>query len=720
MMRCPVTMLATALLVAGSLGLPGLAGLPGIPGVPGVPGVPGTLFSLQAQQEPPPPLAPRAIEFSAFERFTLPNGIEVVILEYGTQPLASIRLDQRGGGSLASADRAGLGDLAATLLTRGTTTRSAVEISEAIEGVGGSLSSGSGPDFMNVSATVLTDHLDVAFELLADVARNASFPEAEVELARRQTLSGLQAQLGQPQAVAGRLFRRLVYGHDHPYGVSPTPESVSAITRDDLVQFRDRALQPEGALLLVAGAVARDRVLALAERHLGDWVGEPAAPPHLDAPAAPEQTRIHLVHRPGSVQSVILAGQPAVAGDDPDFAGIEVANRILGGGADSRLFRILREEKGWTYGAFSGVTRPVGTGVFQASTEVRTPVTDSAVAEILHQMDLIGVEPISTEEMDAARSYLAGSFPLQLETASQVAGRLATTLLLGRQVEEVSRFPERIRAVTPADVQATGIRMMRPEQSVVVVVGDATQILEGLEAMAPVTLLDLQGEELDRSEVLSPPAEFVPWDAARLEEGVRRYELRFDGNPVGSATYRLERQGDAWVATTTVSPTMGGGQETVLVFDATDFTPRSLRQNQSAAGLELEVELEVVGGRIVGQANLPAQLGGARDVDHPLNGLLFPGMDEFAMAASELAEGVRFRIPYLDVVQGQAITLDVRVIGREVVEVPAGSFDAWRVEVGTAQGTLTLFLRAEGPHVLVKQLFPGQPVTLELTGISPL
>ena len=717
MMRRPGTMLATTLLVAGSLGLPGLAALPGIPGVPWVF---ATLFSLQAQQEPPPPLAPRPIEFPAFERFTLPNGIEVVILEYGTQPLASIRLYQRGGGSLAPADRAGLGELATTLLTRGTTTRSAVEISEAIEGVGGSLSSGSGPDFLNVSATVLTHHLDVAFELLADVARNASFPEAEVELARRQTLSGLQAQLGQPQAVAGRLFRRLVYGNDHPYGVSPTPESVSAITRDDLVQFRDRALQPEGALLLVAGAVERDRVLALAERHFGDWVGEPAAAPHLDAPAAPEQTRIHLVHRPGSVQSVILVGQPAVEGDDPDFAGIEVANRILGGGADSRLFRILREEKGWTYGAFSGVTRPVGTGVFQVSTEVRTPVTDSAVVEILHQMDRVGVEPISSEEMDAARNYLAGSFPLQLETASQVAGRLAPTLLLGRQVEEVSRFPERIRAVTPADVQATGIRMMRPEQSVVVVVGDATQILEGLEAIAPVTLLDLQGEELDRSEVLSPLAGIVPWDAARLEEGVRRYELRFDGNPVGSATYRLERQGDAWVATTTVSPTMGGGQETVLVFDATDFTPRSLRQNQSAAGLELEVELEVVGGRIVGQANLPAQLGGARDVDHPLNGLLFPGMDEFAMAASELAEGVRFRIPYLDVVQGQAITLDVRVIGRELVEVPAGSFDTWRVEVGTAQGTLTLFLRAEGPHVLVKQLFPGQPVTLELTGISPL
>ena len=706
--------LISGFLVAGSLGVPGL------PQPVSLPGFPGTLPSLQAQQTPPPPRPPRPIEFPALERFTLPNGIHVVVMEYGTQPVASVRLYHRGGGSLAPADRAGLDDLAATVLTRGTTTRSAVEIFEAIEGVGGSLTASSGPDFVNVSATVLTRHLEVAFELLADVARNASFPEDEVEQARRHALSGLQAQLGQPEAVATRLFRRLVYRHDHPYGVSPTPETVTAITREDLVRFRDRALQPEGALLLVAGAVERDRVLSLAERHLGDWVGAPAPAPGLDAPAAPEETRIYLVHGPGSVQSLILAGQLAVAGNDLEVAGIEVANRILGGGPDARLFRILHEEKDWTDEAFSGVTRPVGTGVFQASAEVRTSATDSAVVEILHQMRRIGTEPIPTEEMDAARNYLAGSLPLQLETASQVAERLASALLLGRDVEEVSRFQERIRGVTPADVRAAGVRMMRPERSVVVVVGDATEILDGLEAIAPVTLLDLRGEELDRSGVMAPVAAAVPWDATRLEEGVRRYELRFNGNLVGSVTYRMEREGDAWLATTTVSQAMGGGQETVLVFDATDFTPRSLRQNPLAAGLGVEVDLAVVEGRIVGQANLPAPLGGARDVNHPLNGLLFPGMDEFAMAASELAEGVRFRIPYLDVVQGQAIMLDVRVIGREQVEVPAGSFDTWKVEVGTAQGTLTLFLRAEGPHVLVKQLFPGQPVTLELTGISPL
>jgi len=675
---------------------------------------------LQAQQDPPPPLEARAISFPDFERFTLGNGIEVVVLTYGTQPVASIRLYQRGGSSLAPPEQAGVAGLASTILTRGTTSRSALEISEAIEGVGGSLAAGAGQDVMNVSATVLAEHLEVAFELLADVARNADFPEGEVEIARRQTLSGLHAQLGQPQAIASRHFNRILYGDDHPYGISPTPESVAAITRDDLVAFRDRALQPEGALLMVAGAVDRAEVERLAERYLGDWTGRPEAPPATAAPLEVPDTRIYLIHRPGSVQSVVLAGQPGVPGDAPDFAAIEVANRVLGGGADSRLFRILREERGWTYGAYSTVTRPAGTGLFLASAEVRTPVTDSTVIELLHQMERMGSEPVPSDELDAARNYLAGSFPLQLETAGQIAGRLATALLLDRDVEEISDFPARIRAVSPESVQDVGSRVMRPERAVVVVVGDGAQVLEALEAIAPVTLVDIHGEPMERSEILEPADAEAAWDASRLEEGVRRYELLVQGTPAGSASYRLEREDDAWVSTATMTQPGGGAQETVLRFGATDFAPRSLRQSQSGGGLRIEVEVDVVDGRMTGSASLPPQLGGDREIDLPADGLLLPGMDELAMAAATLEDGSRLRLRYLDVLQGEATVVEARVVGREQIEVAAGTFDCWRVEVTGEQDTLTLFLRAEGPHILVKQEFPGQPLTLELSGVSPL
>lgn len=673
-----------------------------------------------AQAGPPPPLEARPIEFPAFERFTLGNGIDVLVLDYGTQPVASVRLFFRGGSASVPPDRAGAVGLVSTVLTRGTTTRSAVELSEAIEGVGGSLSAGADRDFFNISTTVLTEHLPVAMELLADVARNATFPDDEVELARRQTLSSLQAQLGQPQAIGSRIFNARVYG-DHPYGVSATPATVEAVTREDLVSFRDRYLQPEGALLLVAGSVDRDEVERLARLHLGDWEGTPEVAPEPPAPDPVLETRIFLVHRPGSVQSVILAGNLGVDGAFEDFPPLEVANRIFGGGADSRLFRILREERGWTYGAFSGLTRPMGQGVFQALAEVRTPVTDSATVEILHQLRRLGSEPVPADELDAARNYLAGSFPLQIETAGQVAGRLAGTLLMGRPFEDVTEFPARIRAVNGDEVRAAAARHMRADAAVVVVVGDATEVIEGLEAVAPVTLLDVNGDPLEREAVMPTPGEGVGWDASRLEEGVRRYALLVQGNEVGTATYRLERDGDAWVGSTSVRSDVAGAQETEVRFGALDFAPISLRQTQSAGPMTIEVDLEVVDGQIRGNLSLPPQLGGDRELDLEAEDLLLPGMDEYALAAATLAEGARIRIPYLDAVQGQRTTIEAQVVGREEIEVPAGTFDTWRVEIGGPQGTLTLFLRVEAPHILVEQRYPpGQPVSLVLTGMSPL
>jgi zinc protease len=676
--------------------------------------------ALAAQAGPPPPLEARPLEFPAFERFSLENGIDVLVLDYGTQPVVSARLFFRGGSASEPAGRAGAVGLVSTVLTRGTETRTAVELSEAIEGVGGSLTAGADRDFFNVSTTVLTEHLPVAMELLADVVRNASFPADEVELARRQTLSSLQAQLGQPQAIASRIFNALVYG-SHPYGVSATPASVEGVTREDLVDFHDRVVQPAGALLVVAGAVDRDVVERLAREHLGDWRGTPEPPPALPDPQPVGETRIHLVHRPGSVQSVILVGNLGVDGTFDDFPPLDVANRILGGGADSRLFRILREERGWTYGAYSGLTRPVSRGVFQAFAEVRTPVTDSATVELLDQVRRLGSEPVPSDELEAARNYLAGSFPLQIETAGQVAGRLASTLLMGRPVEDVTEFPARIRAASADQVRNAAAAHMRADEAVIVVVGDATEVLAGLEAIAPVTLLDVNGEVLEREAVMPAAGEAPAWDAARLEPGIRRYALRVQGSEVGTATYRLERDGDAWVGSTTVRSDVAGAQETEVRFSATDFAPIALRQTQSAGPMTIEVDLEVAEGRITGSLSLPAQLGGDRELDIEVGDILLPGMDEYALAASPLAEGVRLRIPYLDAVQGQRTVIEAHVVGREEIEVPAGTFDSWRVEIAGPQGTLTLFLRVEAPHILIEQRYPpGQPVSLVLTGSSPL
>ena len=673
----------------------------------------------EAQVDPPPPLAERPIQFPDFEEFTLENGLRVVVLSYGTQPVMSARLYTRGGEALIDPDQAGLAGMTSTVLTRGTETRTAEEISETIEGVGGSLGASGGQDFFSVSVSSLTEHMDTAFDLLEDVVLRANFPEDEVELARRQTLSNLQAQLGQPQAIASRRFSAIVYG-DHPYGTSSSPETVERLTRDDLVDFRNRVLQPNGALLLVVGAVDPADIEARVRSHFGGW--EAGTPPEFEFPEAPErdEARIYLVNRPGSAQSVIRIGHLGLEPGHPDYFPILVMNRVLGGGADARLFRILREEKGWTYGAGSSFSRPADRGVFSASSEVRTEVTDSATVEILYQMERLRDERVPDEELDAARNYLAGSFPLRLETADQIGGQLATTLLLGLPVSDVTDYPERIRAVTADDVQRVAREHVDPHRAAIVVVGDGRLILEKLETIAPVETFDTQGSPVSRDDVMGE-AEATSWDASRLEPGIREYEYYLQGEPMGTAEYRLERVGDEWVATVNVSAA-GSTQETELRFGADSFDPRSLQQTQSQGPVTIAVDLSVVDGRLVGQVELPEQMGGLREYDQPLSpGMLFPGMDEYALAISDLEEGVSVRISHLNATTGEPVELQADVVGSEtLVLADDESHEVWRVEVSGGQVPMTLYLMKNAPHYPVRQEFTGQPVRIDLVGRSPL
>jgi hypothetical protein len=225
----------------------------------------------------------------------------------------------------------------------------------------------------------------------------------------------------------------------------------------------------------------------------------------------------------------------------------------------------------------------------------------------------------------------------------------------------------------------------------------------------------------DPATALSVTGEAGSADPGTLEEGVRRYDLLLDGTPVGTASYRLERRGPDWVATASVSQIGGPGRQvTTLRFDATDFTPRSLRQAQGDGPLRIGVALEVRDGRILGQIDRPPRFGGPEEVDLPREDLLFPGMDEYALAMAPLEEGIRIRFALLDVLRGTPVRMEARVRGLEVVDTPAGRFDVWRVEMGDPDDPSVLFLRAEAPHLLVRQEYPGQPLVLELTGVSPL
>jgi zinc protease len=454
---------------------------------------------------PPEALPERALEFPPFEESTLPNGLRLIVVRHRVQPVAEINLYVKPGASAVAPSQVGLAGLTADLLTKGTATRSANEISETIERVGGSLSGTAGLDWLTLSASVLAEHLPLALELVAQSAQQPTFPQSEFELSMRRTLSSLQAALGQSGQVAQRAFDREVYGEAHPYGVSATPATVQALTRDDVVRYHQTHYNPANALLVVAGDVDPAAVRTLVERQFGGWSAGTISTVTFPQPRPSEPTRIALVHRPGSAQTNILIGHLGIRPDDPDYFPMLVLSGLLGGNSDARLFRILREERGWTYGAYSSFNRPLGGGSFSASAEVRPEVTDSAVAEILVQLRRLRDERVPNEELEAAKGFLAGSFPLRIETAAQVGSQLAGVRLFGVPIDYVTQYRQRIQAVTPDDVQRAARTHLQPDQAVVVVVGDAVQLRQRLASIAPLTFFDVEGRPLDPDQIASSP-----------------------------------------------------------------------------------------------------------------------------------------------------------------------------------------------------------------------
>ncbi|HEU5218136.1 MAG TPA: pitrilysin family protein, partial [Gemmatimonadales bacterium] len=464
---------------------------------------------LAAQEYPKTPPAPGPLTpapFPPFQEAVLPNGLRILVVESHKQPIVSLSLSFAAGSIFDPPGKEGLSEMVAGLLTKGAGTRTAEQISEAIEGAGGSLSAGAGSDFLTISSTVLKTSLPLAMELVGDAAVRPTFPETEVELLRTQTLSGLQVALSQPEAIASRIFQRTLYGQN-PYGRSANPASVKATMRADLVAFQRSRLRPGGALLVVAGATSLAEIRALAMKTFRGWAGVPPAAPIFKAPPVRTRTELTLVHRPGSVQSNILVGNLTFRPNDPRTYSAAVANQVLGGGASSRLFLILREAKSWTYGAYSRFARHKGVGSFEANTEVRTEVTDSALRETLAQLRRMADEPVPMRELEDAKGSLTGSFPLSIESADQVAGAVANARLYGLAPDYVQTYRVKIGAVTAAQVQATAGSTIRPGTVAIVVVGDGSKIYERLKDIAPISIVDPEGKPLT-------PADLTPRVAA--------------------------------------------------------------------------------------------------------------------------------------------------------------------------------------------------------------
>ncbi len=441
----------------------------------------------------PEPGPIRPFDFPDVERTALPNGLDLRVARMSRLPVVSVNLFMRAGESELDEDRAGLSVLAGDALEGGTRRRSGSDLAEALERIGTRLHVSTGWEGTSVSLTCLADRLGEALGLLAETVLEPDFPEGEVGRAREQQLAGIRQRLMDPSGLASDQAARRYFAPGTPYArpISGTPASIEPLGREHLRGYADARYRPGDGGMVVVGDVAMDEVTGLVERHFGEWTGTPGQLRDFDVGPATGERRVWIVDRPGSVQSEIRVGHVGAARSDPDFFPLTVLNMLFGGTFSSRLNLNLRERNGFTYGVRSRFAFRRKPGPFQISTAVAADVTSDAVREIVSELERLLEEGPRDEEVAAARDFTAGVFPLRLETAAQVAGRITELVVYGLPDDYHHTYRDRVRAVGVSEAAAAGRRHMRPGEAQIVVVGDAEAIAPGLEGLGlgPVEVL---------------------------------------------------------------------------------------------------------------------------------------------------------------------------------------------------------------------------------------
>jgi len=434
-------------------------------------------------ESPPRPLAAHDVKFPPYELRTLPNGMQVVVVMHHEQPAVSIRLIVRAGSAQDPAGKVGVASLAVALLDQGTTTRTAVQIADTIDSVGGDGDTGAGRDLSYAHILVMKDSFDLGMRLLADEVRNPSFAEAEVERQRQQMLSALKVSYDDPEYMANIVFDRLVYGFN-PYGApsNGTPDSLSRITRADLQAFHQRWYAPNNCLLAVVGDVTADEAFATVTRAFGDWARREVP---TDAAADPPQPtrRVIIVDNPTLVQTEVRVGHLGIPRKQNDYMAMDLAIKILGGEGANRLHRVLRMERGLTYGVSAEMETLRRAGEFVAITNTRSEATGEVLRLIVEQFNRLRLERVNEQELADAKAYLTGNFPLRIETPADIAMQVLNVLFYDLPVEELQTYRQRVNAVSVDDIARVANAYVRPDRLSVVLVGNAKAFVNQLKAV---------------------------------------------------------------------------------------------------------------------------------------------------------------------------------------------------------------------------------------------
>jgi zinc protease len=448
---------------------------------------------------PPGPGRFRPFDFPAVERGALSNGVRLLVAPMRHLPVVTMSAIFDAGGGREDEDRAGIATMTAELLDAGTSRRSGAQIAEDAEGLGADLEISASWDAANAGVTALRNRLEPATELLADLLFDPRFPLDEVERLRQERLADVLQRRSSPRGLASEMALRFIYDSQSPFSrpLSGTPGSINSVSQADLQAFHAAHYVAGAASIIFAGDVGFDEARGLAESCLAAWAG-PGSPAGPRLPVEPRHATRHLalVDRPGSVQAEIRVGHVGVERGVADYSAISVMNSILGGAFTSRLNLNLRERHGFTYGVSSGFSMRRGAGPFIISTAVETAVTAAALREILVEVDALRAEPVSDAELVDARNYLAGAFPLRLQTTHGVAGRLLDLVVHDLPDDYFDTYRERILAVTAQEVLDAARARVRPDRMMLLVVGDAASLHGPLRdlGLGDVHLYDSNGE----------------------------------------------------------------------------------------------------------------------------------------------------------------------------------------------------------------------------------
>jgi predicted Zn-dependent peptidase len=445
----------------------------------------------------PPALGPeRAVAWPRRTVRTLSNGMQLVLAETRTFPKISAQLFFRSGNAAVAHRAPGLAEMTATVVRTGTASRPSRRIEEDLRRMGADLGSHAGADTTAISASGLAEFSESLLELVADLARNASFPADEFERERRQKIESLRVERATPGFLASERLRRMLFG-EHPYAiVAPTEEQVRAYRREQLEDFYHHHYSPANALLILVGDFTAEEMLAEAEKVFGNWKAPEAATPPSPAPPHHSGRRVHLVHLPGSVQTQVLLGNLAITRRDPDWYRLALANSIYGGAFHSRLVINIREQKGYTYSPRSSVNALREHGFFSVHAAVRNEVAAATLTEIFYEMDRMRSLAVTPEELDSARSYLSGVFSLGTATQDGLLGQLSTMYLDRLPDDYLEKYREKIRALTAEDVLAAARRHFDSPNAQIVLVGDRDQIADQAALFGKVTEYDATGKSL--------------------------------------------------------------------------------------------------------------------------------------------------------------------------------------------------------------------------------